>query len=36
MMASRAVYDTDSELAKELLDIADFLRRWPPNIQIWS
>ena len=28
MMASRALYDTDSELAKELFEIADFLRCW--------
>lgn len=32
MMASRALYDTDSELVKELLEITDFLRCWPQNV----
>jgi hypothetical protein len=36
MMTSRALYDTDSELAKEIIEIAGFLQCSPQDISIWS
>jgi hypothetical protein len=36
MMASRSVHETDSDLANELYEIADCLRRWPKSVAVWT
>jgi hypothetical protein len=36
MMASRTVHDTDSDLANELYELAESLRRWPTSLPVWK